>query len=303
MRATTGANPGLSEMRLRNRLVGIFLAGVVGLAAGLGATFAGWIDGATALLQHSPAHLWVMTERTPAFDRGRGFSRERLEAVRAVPGVAWSEGLLVTWVDWRRPGGRAMRSELVGVDVSAQGGPWEMRTGDLTSLRRPGAVVLDENFLGALGGGSMGGSVEMTGQRVEIAGISRGARTIAGAPVAFGSIEQVARIAGHERANEITYALVRCEPGSDVLAVQTELRRRLADAEVLTTREFMLRSVGYELRTKGLGVALAVAALLELGSGSAALAAVIVALFQARNTARKGEPSPPRIFRGRAISS
>ncbi len=103
------------------------------LAAAQFGLLVGWINTLTALIRHARADLWVMAEQTPAFDYGTAIPRQRVNQARSVPGVAWAEGLFMGWNIWQRPDGRRINVELVGLDVSHRGGPWEMHAGELTN--------------------------------------------------------------------------------------------------------------------------------------------------------------------------
>ena len=106
--------------------------------AGVGVAFflsahrsAFWSAGATQIQRHPQrgADVWVMAPQTPAFDYGSAIPRNRVYQVRSVPGVAWAEGMFIAWNTWRRPDGRRVAIQLVGLDDSSVGGPWAMRAG------------------------------------------------------------------------------------------------------------------------------------------------------------------------------
>src|SRR5579859_3122180 len=121
------------------------------LSAAQAGLLVGWCNTATAVIRHAGADVWVMAPRTPALDYGVPIPRNRVPQVRNAPGVAWAEGLLVTWTRWQRPDGRQINVELVGVDESSAGAPWRMEAGDAEVLHGPQAVVVDRLYLDALG--------------------------------------------------------------------------------------------------------------------------------------------------------
>jgi putative ABC transport system permease protein len=112
----------------------------------------GWCNTASAVVRHAGVDLWVMAPHTPAFDYGTPIPRHRLQQVRNVPGVAWAEGMVLAWNTWQRPDGRRVNVEMVGLDESSVGGPWEMKRGTVDVIHRPDTVIVDELYLEAPGG-------------------------------------------------------------------------------------------------------------------------------------------------------
>lgn len=271
-----------ARMLLHNRPRLAFTVGGIAaaffLAAAQWGLLVGWINTLTALIRHADADLWVMAEQTPAFDYGTAIPRQRIYQARNVPGVAWAEGLFMGWNVWQRPDGRRVNVELVGVDVSGQGGPWALEAGDLRNVRRHGVVIVDELFLAALGVRGLGDAVEMFGQRAEVGGVSRGVRTFTASPFVFTSLEQAIRYDRRYRDDEITYVLARCAPGADVRAVQREMRRQLPHVEVLTAREFAVRSSRYWMLETGIGITVVLTAALGLGVGAVIISQTLFAI-------------------------
>ena len=77
----------------------------------------GWCNTISAIIHNAEADIWVMAERSPAFDYGSPIPQHRLYQVRNVPGVGWAEGMLVDWGIWQRPDGRRINVALVGLDT------------------------------------------------------------------------------------------------------------------------------------------------------------------------------------------
>lgn len=248
------------------------------LTAAQAGLLVGWINTVTALVRHSGADMWVMAQHTPAFDYGTAIPRQRIHQARNVPGVAWAEGLFMAWNIWQRPDGRRVNVELVGLDVSGRGGPWQMQEGDLAALRQPGIVIVDELFADLLGVDGLGSTAEMIGQRAEVGGLSRGVRTFTASPFVFASLEQAIRYDRRYRDDEITYVLVRCHKDADPEAVRTELRARLPHVEVLTTREFARRSAAYWMLGTGAGITVVLTALLGLVVGAIIMSQTLFAV-------------------------
>jgi putative ABC transport system permease protein len=250
------------------------------LAAAQFGLLVGWINTNTAIIRHAGADLWVMAKQTPAFDYGTAIPQQRLYQARSVPRVQWAEGLFMAWNIWQRGDGRRVNVELIGLDDSNAGGPWQMREGHVGAVRLPKTVLVDELYRDVLGVHRLGENFEMIGERAIIGGITRGIRTFTASPFVFTSIKQAIRYDKRYRDDEITYVLARCASGADLRAVQAEMQRRIPQVEVLTTREFCVRSVKYWMLQTGIGITVVITALLGLGVGTAIISQTLFAITQ-----------------------
>jgi putative ABC transport system permease protein len=224
----------------------------------------GWCNTTSAIVRHAHADVWVMAEQTPAFDYGTAIPRQRVYQARAVEGVAWAEGLFMAWNIWQRPDGRRVNVELVGLDNECVGGPWAMREGSIDNVLLPDGVIVDDLFLEQLGVQRMGDEVEMLGRRAVVRGISSEVRTFTASPFIFTSMKAARKYDKRYGSDEITYVLVRCSPGHSAEDVRDRLRAELPHVEVLTGREFAVRTMRYWMLETGAGLTVILAAVLGL---------------------------------------
>jgi putative ABC transport system permease protein len=224
----------------------------------------GWCNTVSAIVRHADADVWVMAEKAPAFDYGTAIPRQRVYQARSIEGVAWAEGLFMAWNIWQRPDGRRVNVELVGLDNACVGGPWAMREGATDRVLLPDGVIIDELFLEPLGVQQVGDEAEMLGRRAVVRGISSEVRTFTASPFIFTSIEAARKYDKRYGPDEITYVLVRCLPGHSSEVVRDRLRAELPYVEVLTSREFAVRTVQYWMLETGAGLTVILAAGLGL---------------------------------------
>lgn len=240
----------------------------------------GWIDTNTALIRHAGADIWLMAEQAPAFDYGTAIPRQRIYQARSVPGVESTEGIFMGWNWWQRGDGRRVCIELVGLDTSNAGGPWKMREGRLGAVHLRESVVVDELYRKVLGVQGVGERFEIGDQRATVNGISTGVRTFTASPFVFTSVEQAIRYDRRYSDDEITYVLVRCAHGANVQQVQAEIRRRIPNVDVLTSREFAVRSAKYWMLETGVGTTVLITAALGLGVGTLIMSQTLFAITQ-----------------------
>jgi putative ABC transport system permease protein len=240
----------------------------------------GWCNTTSAIIRHADADVWVMAEQTPTFDYGTGIPRQRVYQARGVEGVAWAQGMLVTWNTWQRADGRRVNVAVVGLDDDCAGGPWAMSEGVVEQVHLPDSVIVDQLFLDQLGVRRPGDEGEIYGRRAVVRGVSREVRTFTASPWVFTSIESARRYDKRYAPDEITYVLVRCAPGHPPEQVRDRLRAELPHAEVLTGREFATRTMAFWMLETGAGLTVVLSALLGLAVSAAVTSQTLYTVTQ-----------------------
>jgi putative ABC transport system permease protein len=245
-----------------------FLFTVVGLgtlfflsAAQIGLLVA-WCNTNSAIIRHAGVDVWVMAGQTPAFDYGTAIPKNRIYQSRSIEGVARAEGMFMAWNVWQRRDGRRVNVEVVGLDRGSVGGPWSLLEGQVDDVQRPDSVLVDELYLPLLGIEKVGDEAELIGHRAVVRGISREVRTFTASPFVFTSIRSAIQYDKRYRSDEITYVLVRCAPGYQPARVAASLREALPHVEVLTTDQFVVRTVRYWMLETGIGITVVLTAIL-----------------------------------------
>jgi putative ABC transport system permease protein len=194
--------------------------------------------------------------------------------------VASADELFMGWNYWHCPDGKRITVEVVGLDRSNTGGPWDMAAGTLDDLHRPDGVIVDELYAPALGVGRVGDEVEITGRRAVVVGICRGVRTFTAAPFVFTSIKAARRYDPRYAADEITYVLVKSRPGWTPEATAAAIRTEVPHVEVLTARQFAVRTMRFWMLETGAGISVVLTAVLGLVVGTAVTNQTMYAITQ-----------------------
>jgi putative ABC transport system permease protein len=118
----------------------------------------------------------------------------------------------------------------------------------------------------------------MTGQRVVVGGVSREVRTFTASPFVFASIESAIGYDKRYRDDEVTYVLARCAKGCTPEQVRDAIAREVPYVEVLTSREFAIRTMKYWMLETGVGITVAFTALLGLLVGAFVMSQALVAI-------------------------
>jgi len=263
------------KIRLTVTLTGIVFA-VVLIVVELG-LFVGFTQTTSNLIDHSGADLWVTSRHVPYVELGVPFSERKLYQVRAVPGVAVAEKIIVRWTDWKRPDGRQESVQIVGLNPDVDlARPWNLVQGDVEDLKKPDAVILDDIYKDKLGVSGAGELFEIRGHRARVVGFTHGIRSFTTSPYVFTTFKRAqdyATIAG----DQTVFILVKTSPGADVGQVRQGILDHVKDVEVFAGAEFSRMTQFYWMFTTGAGVAVLLAAVLGLVVGFVVVAQTIYA--------------------------
>lgn len=223
----------------------------------------GWVNTITGVMAHTDVDVWVMAVNAVSWDYGTSIPRHRIYQTRNVKGVAWTQGLYVGWSMWQRPDGQRLNVQVIGLDQYSIGGPWSMREGQVDCVHLADSVIVDELFLDMLGIQQLGEEFELRNhKKATVRGISREVRTFTASPYVFTSMNTAPKYDKSYHSDETTYVLVKCLPGEDPKRVAQAIKAEVPGVDVLTTREFMLRSVLFWLVKTGMGLLVLVTATL-----------------------------------------
>lgn len=249
------------RIRLAVTLIGILFS-IVLVAVQLG-LYLGSSRMITSNIDHSDADLFVTTFGAKSFEDGGLFlsDRERHQAL-STPGVQSAVPILVSFSEWRKPGGGSSRALVIGTDIDDKGlVPWGVTEGSLEDIKSPDAIIVDRSYLGELGIQGLGDSAQAGDGRVKVRALTEGVRSFTQYPFAYTTLSRARSLFPVER-DTTTFLLLKLAPGADAAEVQKSLSSRLEKAEVLTKDEFRTRSLKQWLFRTGAGIALIGGALL-----------------------------------------
>ena len=251
------------RIRLIVTLVGILFS-IVLVAVQLG-LYLGAKRMIVDMIDNAQGELWITTYGAKSFEEGGMIltPRER-HAALATPGVKAVIPLVVTFAEWRKPGGGSTNSVLVGTNPEDGGlAPWGIVEGDAKSIAAPDAVLVDKSYLQDLGINGVGDTAQIEQGRVRVSGLTDGIRSFTMAPYIFTTANRARSLMGIPGENS-SFFLVQLQPDADVETVRTELKSKLNGTEVLSKAEFRDRSLDQWLFSTGAGVALIGGAILGL---------------------------------------
>ena len=263
------------KVRLTVTVTGIVFA-VVLIVVELG-LFVGFTSTTSGLVDHSGADLWVTSKHVPYVELGVPFNERKFYQVKAVPGVAEAQKIMIRWTQWKRPDGRAESVQIVGINPDAQIlRPWNLVQGTAEDLKKPDAVIMDEIYKQKLGVTRVGEVFEIEGRRARVVGFTHGIRSFTTSPYVFTTFKRAQEYANIPD-EQTMFVLVKVAPGVPVAQVQDEIRQRVKDVDAFTSGQFSRMTQVYWMFTTGAGVAVLLAAALGLIVGFVVVAQTIYA--------------------------
>ena len=259
------------RIRLAVTLVGILFS-IVLVAVQLGLYF-GASRMITSNIDHAKGDLWITAFGAKSYEDGGILltPRERHQAL-ATPGVAEVIPLVVSFAEWRKPGGGSTRVVVVGANAEDGGlAPWGLISGTWEDIKAPEGIAIDRSYLGELGIDGLGATAQIAAGRVRVRAMTDGIRSFTQSPYAYTTLARARSLLAVD-GERATFYLVQLADGADPIAVRDALKQRLESAEVLTKTEFRDRSLKQWLFRTGAGIALIGGALLGILVGTVIVA-------------------------------
>ena len=266
-----------NRVRLAVTVAGVVFSAFLTLTQS--ALYIGMMQNATAIVRHAGADLWVASRGIQNFDFPKPFPGDRAERLSGRDEIAWARPILLSWGFLKLADGAQEQVEIIGYDPAAPtGGPWEMASGRAGDVGGGARIILDDSATQRLGALRVGDRWELNDRAVTLAGVSRAAKTFTTAPVVFTSLDLAHGIAADTpRGDGASYIAIKLRRPAEAERVRERLRRDLPDNEVLTTDDFVRRTVLYWTLQTGMGAALCLTAVLGLLVGAGVVGQTVFA--------------------------
>jgi putative ABC transport system permease protein len=237
------------------------------------------------------ADIWVMDPSVQFIDDITPLSDNDLYRVRSVPGVRWAVKLYKGMARAQFRAGNFKQFVLIGLDDQTfVGAPQQMLVGSLGDLRRPNAIVLDENgfrylFPDKALSDAPGIEFEMNDRRCVIVGVCKASPTFQTFPIAYTRYNEAVTWSPQYR-RELSFVLVQGEPGVPTKELCERITRD-TKLMALTRDEFGDMTMVYFMRRTGIPVNFGITVLLGFIIG-AAIAGQTFYLFTIDNLKQYG---------------
>ncbi len=217
--------------------------------------FFGILDNASLIIDRTDADVWVTSRNTPNIDFAQQFPETHVNRVRAVPGVARADNLIVTFMNVSLPTGAQESTQIYAfADYEKWGVPWNIVQGDLRDLKRGPYVFIDQSAVRRFGEFKVGEYREYLDSRLRIAGRTKDAISFTTTPMTFMDFRLAQSMQPSVLGGKTSYVIVKLKPGADKTAVMNEIRHRLPFNDVHTSEAWAKKSKDYWVKSTGLGL-------------------------------------------------
>jgi putative ABC transport system permease protein len=207
--------------------------------------------------------IWVMDPKVRTPDESRALLDTQLYRVRGIQGVEWAVPLYKGNQTVRLANGELENAMILGLDdATLIGGPGEVVEGQLTDLRMPDAVIVDENGarnrLAQHPDGldkpgiplKVGDTLEINEKRATVVGIARATPTFRSDPILYTTYDKAKNFNTSDR-KMLSFILVKAKPG-ETPEVVAERIAKATDLAALTADQFKQKSLDFMLHNTGM---------------------------------------------------
>lgn len=202
------------------------------------------------------ADIWVMDPNVQFIDDLKPMSDNELYRVRGVPGVRWAVRFYKGLTRGRLDDGNYQQMILLGLDdATLVGAPQEIIAGNLSDLRKPDAVFMDERGAQQLWPDDpyrLGRVFEMNDRRAVLVGICKASQTFQTFPVVYTRYSQAIQFIPRER-KVLTFVLAQNEAGVSAEEVCKHIQKQTG-LQALTREEFTWKTIYYYLENTGIPI-------------------------------------------------
>lgn len=266
----------------------MFAVGLVTIQTGL---LNGFTRSSTLLLDSSNADLWVASEEMRHLDLTLPIPYERVSQAQAVAGVERAEALIFRGSVWRYAADQIAPIKIVGFDPEGElFRPQPLLQGNLSTVRQPYSILLDQTDLISLDSDGVGDTAEIGSFRANVVGLTSGIRSIVSSPFVFTSlpnafaylespvavpVEDPPDPPAIKTLDPISFVLVQARSGEDLERLKERLQVALPGVRVLTQAELSELTETYWRESTGVGFILGLGAIVGVVVGTVVVSQIL----------------------------
>lgn len=229
----------------------VFAVGLIFAQVGI---YLGLMETSSVVIDHTEGDVWVTSKNTKNFDFAQPIPEYLYDHVSSVDGVQWAEKLIVTWGLIKQKEGGTEQVEVIGYNPDTLvGGPWDMKEGDARGVKNGNFFIVDESAWKRLGKLEIGDYRDIFFRRLQVVGISRGAKSFTTAPLVFTSYNVAQSLAAWVGPDNTVFIVAKVAPGHSVDTVVQRIKERVSGVDVYSRDDFSRKTRLYWTIETGVG--------------------------------------------------
>jgi putative ABC transport system permease protein len=255
------------KVRTLITLVGVIFA-VSLIFAQLGIYF-GLMETSSTIIDHSPGDIWITSKNSKNFDFSQPFPEYLYYHILSTEGILWADKLIVAWGLIKQKEGGTEQVEIVGFNPdTGVGGPWQMKSGNIKSVKNGDFAIVDESAKRRLGQIELGEYRDVLWRRLQIVGLSQEVKSFTTAPIIFTSYDLAQRIQAWVGPDNTVFIIAKVMPGYSVSKVIESLKEKLQGVDVYSKAAFSRKTRMYWTFETGVGYAFLITILISFLVGT-----------------------------------
>ncbi|MDH4100781.1 MAG: ABC transporter permease [Nitrospirota bacterium] len=216
--------------------------------------YLGMMESSSMIIDNTRGDIWITSKNSKNFDFSQPFPEYLHFHVKGTEGVEWAEKIIVAWGIIKQETGGTEQVEIVGYNPDTLvGGPWQMKEGTPDAVKNGNFAIVDESAMKRLGDIKVGDYRDALWRRLEIVGISRGAKSFTTAPIVFTSYKIAQQLFGWIGPDNTVFIVAKVQPGQSVSTVVERLKARLHGVDVYSKEDFSRKTRLYWTIETGVG--------------------------------------------------
>lgn len=244
--------------------------------------YLGMMGNATAIIRHIDADLWIASRNIQNFDFANPFPEERINRVRALPDIVWTEKIILSYGFLKLANGGREQVQIVGYNPDTGiGAPWSMLTGSPSDVKGGRYMIIDKTSEQRLGKLEIGTTWELNLAKphsFKLVGLSQGIKSFTTMPIVFISYNQVQRLFSEfNQERDTIFIVAKVKDKGNIRDVVNTLKASMRDNDVYTKEGFIYKTIMYWTFQTGLGMGFFIMAILGLTVGGSIVGQTIYA--------------------------
>lgn len=216
--------------------------------------YLGLMESSSAIIDHTPGDIWITSKNNKNFDFSQQFPEYLYYKVLSTEGIEWADKIIVAWGLIKQVEGGTEQVEIVGYNPdSGVGGPWRMKSGDVTAVKNGNFAIVDESAMRRIGKIKIGDYRDVLWRRLEIVGISQGVKSFTTAPIVFTSYTLAQQLVNYIGPDNTVFIVAKVAPGYSVSEVVKNLKGKFSTVDVYSKKAFSQKTRLYWTIETGVG--------------------------------------------------
>lgn len=208
----------------------------------------------SSLVKNNSEYIWVTDAKTTNVNALSALDIRIGKEIESVPGVKKVSPIVIAGGSAKFENGQSSGITLIGSEAPYfHGGPWNIYKGSPEIMLQQGAIIVDYFDRKALGEAVLGDYFEINGNKVYIAGQTKGVRGFGGPAYSFTTIERARYLTKFSK-NKASAFLIQWDDNVDKAFVIRNIERHVRGIKAWDSENFANQTILTVLKSSGIAL-------------------------------------------------